>query len=83
MLKNSRKQPDALMTFSVWAVLFVLVKVLLMGVKVVWGTHSFDFGTIDALVVAAVLTPTVGAYTTKRIMLAPGGAKTEHPPETK
>lgn len=71
MLRNSRGRPDALLTFAVAAVAVVLAKVLLQGVTV--GTWSF--GGIDAGLVAAVLTPTLGAYTAKRV----AGGKADAP----
>ncbi len=40
----------------------VMIKVLLNDV--VWG--QFTFGTIDAAVIAALLTPTLGAYAIRR-----------------
>ncbi len=39
----------------------VLGKVLLAGVAIKYGEHSISFGTIDGGLVAAVLTPTLGA----------------------
>lgn len=63
MIRNSRGRPDALLTFSAAAVFVVLAKVLLSGVVIA----GYSFGTIDALAIAAVLTPTLGAYTAKRV----------------
>lgn len=63
MAHNSRGRPDALLTFAAWSVVVVLVKVLLHGVNV----KGWSFGTIDAALVGAVLLPTLGAYTTKRV----------------
>lgn len=63
MVRNSRGRPDALLTFAAGSVAVVLVKVLLNGVDVA----GWTFGTIDAALVGAVLIPTLGAYTTKRV----------------
>lgn len=71
MLKNSRGKPDALLTFSVLAVTVVLAKILLNGVVY----KTWNFGTIDANLVGAVLVPTLGAYTSKRVF----GTKEEKP----
>lgn len=81
MIKNSRDKKDALLTFAVAAVVVILIKVLLHGVTITIGTKVFSMGAVDAGIVAAVLGPTLGAYTTKRVMLAPGGDRTEHPTE--
>lgn len=64
MIRNSRGKPDALLTFSAMSVAVVLVKVLLSGVVV----GTWTFGTIDAGIIGAVLAPTVGAYTWKRVV---------------
>lgn len=64
MIKNGRGRPDALLTFSATSVLVVLLKVLLNGVAY----KGLTFGTIDAALVGAILLPTVGAYTTKRVV---------------
>lgn len=72
MLLNSQGRPDALLTFSAGAVAVVLVKVLFLGVTF----GSWSFGTIDAGLIAALLTPTLGAYTAKRVM----GGKTDAGP---
>lgn len=71
MMKNSRGKPDALLTFSAMSVVVVLLKILLNGVIY----KGWTFGTIDATLVGAVLLPTVGAYTTKRVV----GGKDDKP----
>lgn len=71
MLKNSQGRPDALLTFAAGAVAVVFLKLLLNGVSV----HGWNFGTIDAGLIAALLTPTLGAYTAKRLV----GGKTDAP----
>lgn len=63
MVKNSRGKPDALLTFSLISVLTVLGKVLLNGATI----GPVHCGTIDAALIGAVLVPTVGAYTVKRV----------------
>jgi hypothetical protein len=40
----------------------VLLKVLFAGASVKLGEQAYSFGTIDAGMVAALLTPTLGAY---------------------
>lgn len=47
----------------------VILKVLLMGVSIVIdGKPIVTFGTIDATVIGAIITPTLGAYVTRRYM---------------
>ena len=69
-LHNSRGRPDALLTFSAGAVAVVLLKVLAHGVV----ANGITFGSIDAGTIGALLTPTLGAYTAKRIMVDKGQA---------
>jgi hypothetical protein len=70
MLRNSRGRPDALLTFAAGAVVVAFVKVLLHGVV----AFGMTFGSIDAATIAALLTPTLGAYTAKRIGADKGSA---------
>jgi hypothetical protein len=46
---------------AVASVATILFKVVFAGASWKIGGAEFDFGTIDALVIAAVLTPTLGA----------------------
>jgi len=76
MLKNSAGKADAMLTFSAGAVAVCIVKVGLAGVV----AFGFTFGPApDATVIAALLTPTLGAYVARRNELgvkaiAPGSA---------
>jgi hypothetical protein len=63
MIRNSRGRPDALLTFSVWGVVVVLLKVLGNGASF----KGVSFGAIDAALVGAVLAPTLGSYVVKRV----------------
>jgi hypothetical protein len=62
-IRNTRGKKDALLTFALASVAVVLVKVLLNGASF----RGITFGTVDAALVGAVLLPTLGAYTTKRV----------------
>lgn len=62
MLKNSRGEPSFTMTASVLSLTTVLVKVILSGAVI----NGHQLGTIDAGVIAALLTPTLGAYVVRR-----------------
>ena len=64
---NTKGKKDAILTLSLWGFFAVIGKVLLAGVAIeLVAGHTINFGTIDAGVVAAVLTPTLGAYVARR-----------------
>jgi hypothetical protein len=65
-IKNTSGKQDAMLTFSVAGLLVVLGKVLLAGVTLQIAGHEVGFGTIDGTVIAAILTPTLGAYVGRR-----------------
>ncbi len=66
MFTNSDGKRDFLLTASVTALATVLAKVLLAGVSF----KGFTFGAApDAALVGALLVPTLGAYTYKRVEL--------------
>lgn len=63
---NTSGKQDAVLTLSVMGFVVVMVKLLLAGTTVVLGDDRFTFGEIDASIIAAVLTPTLGAYVSRR-----------------
>jgi hypothetical protein len=65
-LKNTDGQPDAALTMAFLAFLAVLFKVVLNGASVIIGGNTYGAGTIDAGLVGALLTPTLGAYVFRR-----------------
>jgi hypothetical protein len=66
MLKNSSGKKDAVLTMAVVGFAFCLLKVLLAGVTIAIAGRTFDCGTIDGTSIAAILTPTLGAYVGRR-----------------
>lgn len=66
MMKNSAKKPDAMLTFAFIAFVVTIIKFLLNDVSISMLETSFDFGTIDASIIAALLTPTMGSYVLRR-----------------
>lgn len=62
MIRNSKGQKDGIFTMAVVGFGFCLVKVLLVGVTLQIAGHEINFGTIDGSTIAAILTPTLGAY---------------------
>lgn len=65
-LKDSSGKPSMTATMSIVAFVVVMIKVLFSGAAIAIGSFSYDFGTIDSLVIAALLGPTLGAYTWRR-----------------
>ena len=61
-IKKSDGTPDASLTIAMVTMAVVLIKVLLAGAAI----GPFSFGSIDAGVIAALLTPTLGAYVARR-----------------
>lgn len=61
-LKDTTGNRSMTATIAFIAFGVVMLKVLLNDVTV----GSIDFGSIDSLAIAAVLTPTLGAYTARR-----------------
>lgn len=66
MLRNSSGKKDAVLTMAVVGFAFCLVKVLVAGATFTVAGHNFDCGTIDGSSIAAILTPTLGAYVGRR-----------------
>lgn len=54
--------PDAMLTLAVYSVAVVLVKFFLSDVAF----GSLTFGELDAGVIGAILTPTLGAYALRK-----------------
>jgi len=66
-IKNTDGKRDAVLTMTLMGFMVVIIKVALSGVSLkLGGGVEYDFGSIDAGVVAAVLTPTLGAYVARR-----------------
>lgn len=61
-LKNSQGNEDAMLTLGVVSLAVVLLKFFLSEMS--FGTMIF--GQLDGMVVAAILTPTLGAYVARR-----------------
>lgn len=66
MIRNSSGQKDGIFTMAVVGFAFCLVKMLLVGVTLQLAGHEISFGTIDGSTIAAILTPTLGAYVGRR-----------------
>lgn len=66
MLTNTDGKKDAVLTMTVVTLAVVLVRVLFAGVKLTVAGVVLDVGPIDSGLVAALLTPTLGAYVARR-----------------
>ena len=64
-LRNSEGKPDAVLTMTFMGFVVVLFKVVMGGVAVPF-LDGYSFGEIDATVIGALLTPTLGAYVARR-----------------
>lgn len=62
MIKNSKGQKDGVFTMAVVGFGFCVVKMFLVGVTLQIAGQEVNFGTIDGSTIAAILTPTLGAY---------------------
>ena len=56
------KKEDAMLTMAFMTLIVVLLKVVLGGVVI----GAVNFGGIDSATIAALLTPTLGAYVVRR-----------------
>ncbi len=62
-LKHPRSQePDAMLTLGVYSLAVILGKFFLSGTAI----GPLTFGQLDAGVIAAILTPTLGAYAARK-----------------
>lgn len=59
---NSKGNPDSMLTLGVISLGVVLVKFFLSEMTI----GPLVFGQLDGMVVAAILTPTLGAYVARR-----------------
>lgn len=65
-IKDSSGNKSLTATLALAGFIVVMVKLLLSGASVTMGSASYEFGTIDAAMIAAVLTPVLGTYTARR-----------------
>ena len=55
-----------MLTFSLWALIACLFKFMTNGVEFTFLGETIKLGTVDAALVAALLTPTLVAYTMRK-----------------
>jgi len=66
MLKNSKGDRDAMLTFATVAYFVCMVKFIGHNLTINVDSFSINFGSLDSSLVASVLGPTLGAYVTRR-----------------
>jgi hypothetical protein len=65
-IKNTDGKPDAVLTLTIIGFFTCLIKVLASNVALELSGHSVNFGNVDGASIAAILTPTLGAYVARR-----------------
>jgi len=71
-IKHPRSgDPDTMLTMALGAFLVCLGKFLVNGVILTFGDKSINLGVIDAGLIAALLTPTLGAYVMRKYSSSP------------
>ena len=68
---------DTMLTLGVLASLSAIGKFLLNGVAIQVADKTINFGTVDATLIAAILTPTLGAYVARKYTSNPDKTKTK------
>ena len=66
MLRDTAGNPSFTHTIALVAFIVVMAKVLFGGSSMSVGGFSLSLGTIDGFSIGAILTPTLGAYVTRR-----------------
>lgn len=61
-MRNTEGKRDAVLTMTFMGFVVVLLKFLMAGVTL----FGFSAGEVDASMIAAILTPTLGAYVARR-----------------
>lgn len=62
------QKKSATLTFSVYSLAICLGKFLMNGVTIEVMGKTFNFGTVDATLIAAILTPTLLSYVSKKFV---------------
>lgn len=83
-VKNTAGRKDAMLTFSILAFVVVIIKFLASGLAFQIHGHDVNCGQVDAAAIAALLTPTLGAYVARRHSETkygddPGGGEKDDP----
>jgi NhaP-type Na+/H+ or K+/H+ antiporter len=81
-IKHPRSgQADTMLTLAVLATLTAIGKFLLNGMVLTFMPgRSISFGTVDALLIGALLTPTLTAYVTRKMKDSPDAGDDQKSP---
>lgn len=75
-IKHPRSgEKDTMLSLSVYAFAAVLAKFLLNGVSLTLLDKTINFGTVDATLIGALITPTLAAYTARKFKSPPPDQK--------
>lgn len=75
-IKHPRsKEPDSMLTLSVYAFIVVSIKFAVNGITLNLGDRILDLGTTDATLIGALLAPTLGAYVVRKYKDSPDKKK--------
>lgn len=55
-------KPDLMVTLSTVTTMAAVIKFILDGVTISWQGYTMDFGHLDSMTYAALLTPVLGAH---------------------
>ena len=65
-IKDTSGNKSLTATFAVISFVVVMLKVIFSGAEVSVASFSYNFGAIDAGVIAAIFAPIMGTYTVRR-----------------
>lgn len=65
-MKDTSGNKSATLTFAAGGFVIAAAKFLLSGTVLVLASRKIEFGAVDAASIAAILTPTLGAYVARR-----------------
>ena len=65
-IKNTDGKRDAVLTLTLIGFIVIMIKLLLADTVITFNGDTYKFGELSAAIIAAVLTPTLGAYVSRR-----------------
>ena len=78
-IRNTDGKADAVLTMTLWCLVVILMKLVFSGFTLTVGTWNVGAGSIDGGMVAALLSPTLGAYVARRYTDRMASRKTDGP----
>lgn len=65
-INNTKGRPDAMLSLALVGFVVATARFLLGGVDITFAGHAIKVAASDAASIAAILTPTLGAYVARR-----------------